>query len=65
MMLVGKPGCGIKVDPNIISRVKTLKAKFLAIHELRVLSGAGWDDISKQVDLDDIVYGEYIAVILV
>ncbi|CAN1188692.1 hypothetical protein LINPERHAP2_LOCUS39482 [Linum perenne] len=61
MMLVGKPGCGIKVDPNIISRVKTLKVKFLAIQELRGLSGAGWDDISKQVDLDDIVYGEYIA----
>ncbi|CAN1177747.1 hypothetical protein LINPERHAP2_LOCUS33284 [Linum perenne] len=62
MMLVDKPGCGIKADPNIISRVKTLKAKFLALQELRGLSGAGWDDGAKQVDIDDTVYAEYVAV---
>ncbi|CAN1177742.1 hypothetical protein LINPERHAP2_LOCUS33284 [Linum perenne] len=60
-MLVDKPGCGIKADPNIISRVKTLKAKFLALQELRGLSGAGWDDGAKQVDIDDTVYAEYVA----
>ncbi|CAN1297275.1 hypothetical protein LINPERPRIM_LOCUS23389 [Linum perenne] len=31
LMLVDKPECGIKADPNIISRVKTLTAKFLAL----------------------------------
>ncbi|CAN1141535.1 hypothetical protein LINPERHAP2_LOCUS12556 [Linum perenne] len=36
LMLVEK----IKADPNIISWVKTLKAKFLAIQELCGLSGA-------------------------
>ncbi|CAN1170024.1 hypothetical protein LINPERHAP2_LOCUS28753 [Linum perenne] len=61
MMLVDKPGCGIKADPNIISRVKTLKAKFLALQELRGLSGVGWDDSDKQVDIDDNVYAEYVA----
>ncbi|CAN1121795.1 Uncharacterized protein At2g29880 [Linum perenne] len=61
MMLVDKPGCGIKADPNIISRVKTLKAKFLALQELRGLSGAGWDDCAKQVDMDDNVYAEYVS----
>ncbi|CAN1153990.1 hypothetical protein LINPERHAP2_LOCUS19746 [Linum perenne] len=62
MMLVDKPRCGIKADPNLISRVKTVKAKFLALQELRGLSGAGWDDCAKQVDMDDIVYAEYEAV---
>ncbi|CAN1346522.1 hypothetical protein LINPERPRIM_LOCUS40782, partial [Linum perenne] len=60
MMLVDKPTCGIKADPNIISRVKTLKSKFLAIQELRGLSGAGWDDACKRVDIDDTVYAEYV-----
>ncbi|CAN1162330.1 hypothetical protein LINPERHAP2_LOCUS24439 [Linum perenne] len=61
MMLVDKPGCGIKADPNIISRVKTPKAKFLALQELRGLSGVGWDDSAKQVDIDDTMYAEYVA----
>ncbi|CAN1149225.1 hypothetical protein LINPERHAP2_LOCUS16905 [Linum perenne] len=55
-----KPTCGIKADPNIISRVKTLKVKFLAIQELRGLSGAGWDDVGKMVDVDNTVYAEYV-----
>ncbi|CAN1152988.1 Uncharacterized protein At2g29880 [Linum perenne] len=60
LMLADRPTCGIKADPNIISRVKTLKAKFLAIQELRGLSGAGWDDVGKMVDVDDTVYVEYV-----
>ncbi|CAN1136030.1 hypothetical protein LINPERHAP2_LOCUS9219 [Linum perenne] len=36
MMEHEKPGCGVKGDPNIVSRVKTLKAKFLAVQELRM-----------------------------
>ncbi|CAN0898105.1 hypothetical protein LINGRAHAP2_LOCUS19527 [Linum grandiflorum] len=31
MMERAKPGCGVKADPNIMSRVKTIKQKFLAI----------------------------------
>ncbi|CAN0904480.1 hypothetical protein LINGRAHAP2_LOCUS23115 [Linum grandiflorum] len=37
------PGCGVKVNPNIVSRVKTLKRKFNGVKELRGLSGAGWN----------------------
>ncbi|CAN1136980.1 Putative nuclease HARBI1 [Linum perenne] len=61
MMEHEKPGCKVKADPNIISRVKTLKGKFLAMQELRGLSGAGWDDVAKSVDIEDTVYDEYVA----
>ncbi|CAN1182889.1 hypothetical protein LINPERHAP2_LOCUS36219 [Linum perenne] len=44
MMENEKLGCNVKADPNIISRDKTLKAKFLVMQELKGLSGAGWDD---------------------
>ncbi|CAN0862238.1 hypothetical protein LINGRAHAP2_LOCUS8421 [Linum grandiflorum] len=37
MMEQAQPGCGVKADPNIMSRVKTLKQKFLAVQELRGL----------------------------
>ncbi|CAN0838599.1 hypothetical protein LINGRAHAP2_LOCUS2242 [Linum grandiflorum] len=55
-----KPGCGVKADHNIMSRVKTLKQKFLAVQELRGLSGAGWDETLKMVILDDHVFAEYV-----
>ncbi|CAN1317909.1 hypothetical protein LINPERPRIM_LOCUS30610 [Linum perenne] len=29
--------------------------------ELRGLSGAGWDDVKKMVDINDILYAEYVA----
>ncbi|CAN1138321.1 hypothetical protein LINPERHAP2_LOCUS10599 [Linum perenne] len=60
LMEVYKPGCGVKADPNIISRCKTLKAKFLAVHELRGLSGASWDDTVKMVDIEHTVYNDYV-----
>ncbi|CAN1725471.1 hypothetical protein LINPERHAP1_LOCUS98 [Linum perenne] len=59
-MLEKKPNCGVKASPNIIFRCKTLKAKFLAIQELRGLSGAGWDDVKKMVDINDTSYAEYV-----
>ncbi|CAN0915310.1 hypothetical protein LINGRAHAP2_LOCUS29058 [Linum grandiflorum] len=55
-----KPGCGIKADPNIMLRVKTLKQKFLAVQELRGLSGAGSDETLKMVILDDHVFAESV-----
>ncbi|CAN1140571.1 hypothetical protein LINPERHAP2_LOCUS11947 [Linum perenne] len=59
-MLHEKPNCGVKASPNIVSRCKTLKAKFLAVQELRGLSGAGWDDVKKAVDIEDTSYAEYV-----
>ncbi|CAN0880478.1 hypothetical protein LINGRAHAP2_LOCUS13674 [Linum grandiflorum] len=55
-----KPGCGVKADPNIISRCKTLKKKFLAIQELRALSGSRWDDMNKMVIIEHQVYADYV-----
>ncbi|CAN0899820.1 hypothetical protein LINGRAHAP2_LOCUS20492 [Linum grandiflorum] len=43
-----------------MSRVKTLKQKFLAVQELRGLSGEGWDETLKMVILDDHVFAEYV-----
>ncbi|CAN1148839.1 hypothetical protein LINPERHAP2_LOCUS16711 [Linum perenne] len=65
MMENESPGCGVKADPNIVSQVKTLKAKFLAMQELRGLCGAGWDDEQKMVELEDSTYDEYVAVSVV
>ncbi|CAN0912188.1 hypothetical protein LINGRAPRIM_LOCUS814 [Linum grandiflorum] len=56
-----KPGCGVKWDPYILSRIKTLKMKFLVVQELKGLSGAGWDESRKMVLLDDHVYADYVA----
>ncbi|CAN1159452.1 hypothetical protein LINPERHAP2_LOCUS22720 [Linum perenne] len=61
-MLEKKPNCGVKASPNIISRCKTLKAKFLAIQELRGLSGASWDDVKKMVYISNTSYAEYVEV---
>ncbi|CAN1240098.1 hypothetical protein LINGRAPRIM_LOCUS2603 [Linum grandiflorum] len=57
-----KPGCGVKSDPNIVSRCKLLKKRFLAVQELKNLSGAGWDEVRKMVVIDDTVYADYVAV---
>ncbi|CAN0899869.1 hypothetical protein LINGRAHAP2_LOCUS20520 [Linum grandiflorum] len=63
IMKEAKSGCGVKWDPNIVSRCKTLKSKFLAIQELRGLSGFGWDEKNKMVLLDDHVFTKYVEVI--
>ncbi|CAN1153814.1 hypothetical protein LINPERHAP2_LOCUS19641 [Linum perenne] len=60
LMLHEKPNFGVKASPNIVSRCKTLKTKFLAVQELRRLSGAGWDDVKKVVDIDDTSYVDYV-----
>ncbi|CAN0837584.1 hypothetical protein LINGRAHAP2_LOCUS1849 [Linum grandiflorum] len=60
MMEHAQSGCSVKADPNIMSRVKTLKQKFLAIQELRELSGAGWDETLKMVILEDHVFAVYV-----
>ncbi|CAN0837586.1 hypothetical protein LINGRAHAP2_LOCUS1849 [Linum grandiflorum] len=62
MMEHAQSGCSVKADPNIMSRVKTLKQKFLAIQELRELSGAGWDETLKMVILEDHVFAVYVQV---
>ncbi|CAN0860150.1 hypothetical protein LINGRAHAP2_LOCUS7862 [Linum grandiflorum] len=58
-----EPECGVRVDPHIQSRLKTLKKKYNGVKELRSLSGAGWNDALKQVEIDPIVYKEYVQVL--
>ncbi|CAN0888207.1 hypothetical protein LINGRAHAP2_LOCUS15791, partial [Linum grandiflorum] len=61
MMEEAKPGCGVKSDPNIMSRCKLLKQRFLALRELKGLSGARWDDNHKMVVIEDSVYADYVT----
>ncbi|CAN1752138.1 hypothetical protein LINPERHAP1_LOCUS4598 [Linum perenne] len=63
LMLHERPNCRVKASPNIVSRCKTLKAKVLAVQELRGLSGAGWDDVKKAVDIDDTSYAEKLLTV--
>ncbi|TXG48559.1 hypothetical protein EZV62_024434 [Acer yangbiense] len=44
MMEAKLPNCGLKASPYIESQVKTLKAKYCALHELLSQSGFGWND---------------------
>ncbi|CAN0838186.1 Uncharacterized protein At2g29880 [Linum grandiflorum] len=61
LMEEAKLGCGVKWDPNILSRIKTLKTKFLVVQELKGRSGVGWDESRKIVLLDDDVYADYVV----
>ncbi|CAN1148567.1 hypothetical protein LINPERHAP1_LOCUS21666 [Linum perenne] len=56
-----RPGCGVKADPNIISRCKTLNEKFLALQELRGLSSSGWYDTKKMFIIGETSYADYVA----
>ncbi|KAF7812028.1 protein ALP1-like [Senna tora] len=41
------PGCGIKANPHIQSRLKTMKVNWSAVYELANASGFGWDPVLK------------------
>ncbi|CAN1267814.1 hypothetical protein LINPERPRIM_LOCUS12916 [Linum perenne] len=53
----------MKADPNIKSRVKTLKIKFDAVQLLKSQSGYGWIDELKCPDIEDQVYDDFVKVI--
>ncbi|XP_065858547.1 uncharacterized protein [Euphorbia lathyris] len=53
------PMSGIRADPHIDSRWKTLKAKYNAIAEMLNKSGFGWDDMSKMIQCERSVYDEW------
>ncbi|CAN0904776.1 hypothetical protein LINGRAHAP2_LOCUS23295 [Linum grandiflorum] len=52
--------CGVRVDPHIQSRLKTLKKKYNGVKELRSLSGTRWNDTLKQIKIDPVKYDEYV-----
>ncbi|CAN1160541.1 hypothetical protein LINPERHAP2_LOCUS23374 [Linum perenne] len=63
MMEVLLVGHGIKASPHIKSRIKVLKKQFQIVQELRGLSGAGWNDELKCVNIEDSSFSEHVQVI--
>ncbi|CAN1752535.1 hypothetical protein LINPERHAP1_LOCUS4785 [Linum perenne] len=60
MMEVLLVGHGIKASPHIKSRIKVLKKQFQIVQELRGLSGAGWNDELKCVNIEDSSFSEHV-----
>ncbi|XP_047325990.1 uncharacterized protein At2g29880-like [Impatiens glandulifera] len=56
------PGCGIRADPHIYSRIKTLKTHFGTVYDMLYgsTSGFGWDPIRKCVVADKHVWDSYL-----
>ncbi|TXG63780.1 hypothetical protein EZV62_010774 [Acer yangbiense] len=62
MMEAKLPNCGLKASPHIESRVKTLKAKYCALHELLSQSGFGWNDEHMMLMCEKNVYDEWVKI---
>ncbi|CAN1725384.1 hypothetical protein LINPERHAP1_LOCUS52 [Linum perenne] len=56
------PEAGVKVDPHVKSRVKTVNKQFDTVHLLKSQSGFGWDDELKCPDIEDQVYNDFVEV---
>lgn len=54
------PGCGLKGDAHIGSRVKTLKTKWSVLHNMLCLSGFGWDSGAMKLICDKSVFEDYV-----
>ena len=64
-MAIALPNAGIKVDPHIKSRVKTLKTNFAIVWDMLYgpnTSGFGYDDMTKCVVAKMPVWDAYIQV---
>ena len=62
MMEAKLPNCGLKASPHIESQVKTLKAKYCALHELLSQSGFGWNDEHMMLMCEKNVYDKWVKV---
>ncbi|CAN1181217.1 hypothetical protein LINPERPRIM_LOCUS6111 [Linum perenne] len=60
LLKVFHPEAGIKADPHVKSRVKTVKKQFDAVHLLKTQSGYGWDDELKCPDIENQVYNDFV-----
>ncbi|KAL6213713.1 hypothetical protein ACLB2K_013157 [Fragaria x ananassa] len=57
------PNCGLKVDPHILSRVKTLKKQTLAISDMIANSiGFSWDHENKMIVCETQVFDDWVKV---
>ncbi|KAK3193726.1 hypothetical protein Dsin_025036 [Dipteronia sinensis] len=60
MMEAKLPICGLKTSPHIESQVKTLKAKYCALHELLSQGGFGWNDEHMMLMCEKHIYDEWV-----
>ncbi|KAI4350192.1 hypothetical protein L6164_004668 [Bauhinia variegata] len=57
------PGCGIKGNPHIQSRQKTLKNRWQIVHDMLYWPNSsrfGWDSVNNAVIADNAVWVEYV-----
>ncbi|KAK2654659.1 hypothetical protein Ddye_014515 [Dipteronia dyeriana] len=61
-MMSDKPGCGLRAQPHIDSRIKLLKKQYHAISEMLgpSASGFGWNDDLKCVVVEKNVFDEWV-----
>ena len=62
MILTKLPHCGLKAEPHIDSRLKHWSEKYSAMAEMLGISGFGWDSEKKMLQVERIVYEEWIKV---
>ncbi|GKB19959.1 ribonuclease H-like domain-containing protein [Tanacetum coccineum] len=65
MLNVSLPNMGIKADPHIKSRLKTLRNNLKIVNDMLVgkhMSGFSWDHEKLCVDADDHVWDKYIKI---
>ncbi|XP_048495827.2 uncharacterized protein LOC125495195 [Beta vulgaris subsp. vulgaris] len=53
------PDCGLRADPHIESRIKHWSEKYSALAEMLSLSGFGWDDEKKMLQVEKKVFDEW------
>uniref|UniRef100_A0A803KM48 Myb/SANT-like domain-containing protein n=1 Tax=Chenopodium quinoa TaxID=63459 RepID=A0A803KM48_CHEQI len=56
------PNCGLKADPHIESRIKHWTEKYSAMAEMLSTSGFGWDSDKKMLQVEKIVFDEWVKV---
>lgn len=53
------PGCNIKANPHIESKVRYWKSVWGRLQDITNLSGFGWDSVNKRIDVEQAVWDEY------
>ena len=56
------PQCGLRAEPHIESRLKHWSEKYSALAEMLGMSGFGWDDEKKLLQVEKSVYDEWVKV---